>query len=273
MSPEQAEGKKVDARSDIFSFGALLYEMVTGRRAFRGDSRLSTLTAILREDPKPAGQVVEGLPRELERIIGRCLRKDPERRFQAMPDLKVALEELKEESDSGTLGAVPAPKQSYRRRLAWTVVLLVVAGMMVALWFARSGVKTPESLLTAVPLTTYPGFQTEPSFSPDGSQIAFSWDGPRQDNQDIYVKVVGTAGAPLRLTTDPARDYSPAWSPDGRFIAFLRRLSQEKSALLVIPALGVRNAQLAGFGEGQRRRGCRRAFSRLGTRGQLAGDQ
>jgi len=238
MSPEQAEGKKVDARSDIFSFGALLYEMVTSRRAFRGDSRLSTLTAILREDPKPAGQIVEGLPRELERIIGRCLRKDPERRFQAMPDLKVALEELKEESDSGKLGAVPAPKQSYRRRLAWTVVLLVVAGMMVALWFARSGVKTPESLLTAVPLTTYPGFQTEPSFSPEGSQIAFSWDGPRQDNQDIYVKVVGTAGAPLRLTTDPARDYSPAWSPDGRFIAFLRRLSQEKSALLVIPALG-----------------------------------
>src|SRR6478752_561145 len=238
MSPEQAEGKKVDARSDIFSFGALLYEMVTGRRAFQSDSKIATLSAILREEPKPAGQIVEGLPRELERIIGRCLRKDPERRFQAMPDLKVALEELKEESDSGKLGAVPAPKQSYRRRLAWTVVLLVVAGMMVALWFARSGVKTPESLLTAVPLTTYPGFQTEPSFSPEGSQIAFSWDGPRQDNQDIYVKVVGTAGAPLRLTTDPARDYSPAWSPDGRFIAFLRRLSQEKSALLVIPALG-----------------------------------
>jgi serine/threonine protein kinase/WD40 repeat protein len=238
MSPEQAEGKKVDARSDIFSFGAVLYEMVTGRRAFQGDSRLSTLTAILREEPKPAGQVVEGLPRELERIIGRCLRKDPERRFQAMPDLKVALAELKEESDSGTLGAVPAPKQSYRRRLAWTVVLVVVAGVMLALWFARSGVETPESLLTAVPLTTYPGFQIEPSFSPDGSQIAFSWDGPRQDNPDIYVKVVGTAGAPLRLTTDPARDYSPAWSPDGRFIAFLRRLSLEKSALLVIPALG-----------------------------------
>src|SRR5262249_1435342 len=72
MSPEQAEGKKVDARSDIFSFGALLYEMVTGGRAFQGDSRLSTLTAILREEPKPAGQVVEGLPRELERIIARC---------------------------------------------------------------------------------------------------------------------------------------------------------------------------------------------------------
>jgi Tol biopolymer transport system component/serine/threonine protein kinase len=238
MSPEQAEGKKVDARSDIFSFGALLYEMVTGRRAFQGDSRLSTLTAILREEPKPAGQVVEGLPRELERIIARCLRKDLGRRFQAMPDLKVALEELKEESESGTLGPVPAAKQSYRWRLPWTIALLAVTGMIVALWFAHSGAKAPASLLNAVPLTTYPGFQTVPSFSPDGSQIAFGWDGQRQDNQDIYVQVVGTAGAPLRLTTDPARDYSPAWSPDGRFIAFLRRLSQEKSAVLVIPALG-----------------------------------
>jgi serine/threonine protein kinase len=103
MSPEQAEGKKVDARSDIFSFGALLYEMVTGRRAFDGDSKLSTLSAVLREEPKPASQIVEGLPRELERIITRCLRKNPERRFQTMADLKVALQELKEESDSGTL--------------------------------------------------------------------------------------------------------------------------------------------------------------------------
>src|SRR5947207_1955933 len=116
MSPEQAEGKEVDARSDIFSFGALLYEMVTGRRAFQGDSKLSTLSAILREEPKPASQVVEGLPRELERIIARCLRKSPERRFQAMPDLKVALEELKEESDSGTLSAAPVTVRRGNRR-------------------------------------------------------------------------------------------------------------------------------------------------------------
>ncbi len=128
MSPEQAEGKKIDGRSDIFSFGALLYEMVTGRRAFHGDSKLSTLSAILREEPKPASQVVEGLPRELERIIARCLRKSPERRFQAMPDLKVALEELKEESDSGTLGAVVAPARRRVRRIGWAVAILVLNG-------------------------------------------------------------------------------------------------------------------------------------------------
>jgi eukaryotic-like serine/threonine-protein kinase len=90
MSPEQAEGKKVDARSDIFSFGSLLYEMVTGRPAFHGDSRLSTLSAILKDDPKPLNSVVPGVPRELERIISQCLRKNPERRFQHMDDLKVA---------------------------------------------------------------------------------------------------------------------------------------------------------------------------------------
>ena len=91
MSPEQAEGKKVDVRSDIFSFGALLYEMVTGRRAFQGESKVSTLSAILREEPKPVSHVVEGLPRELERIIARCLRKSPERRFQTAADLKLPL--------------------------------------------------------------------------------------------------------------------------------------------------------------------------------------
>src|SRR5215467_7970756 len=221
MSPEQAEGKKVDARSDIFSFGALLYEMVTGRKAFQGDSKVATLSAILREDPKPAGQVVEGVPHELERIIARCLRKQPERRFQAMPDLKVALEEIKEESDSGTLRTVTVRAQK-PRRLAWAIALLAAVGIAVAVWFLRPRVNGPEPILSAIPLTTYAGFQREPSFSPDGNQVAFSWAGLKQDNRDIYVKLIGTAGPPLRLTTDAASDFSPAWSPDGRYIAFMR---------------------------------------------------
>jgi Tol biopolymer transport system component/serine/threonine protein kinase len=239
MSPEQAEGKKVDGRSDIFSFGALLYEMVTGRRAFHGDSKLSTLSAILREEPKPASEVVEGLPRELERIITRCLRKHPERRFQAMPDLKVALEELKEESDSGTLSTGRAPQRRRDRRLGWAAALLAVtAGGAGALWFFRPTTKAIETPLAAVPLTTYPGFQGQPSLSPDGNQVAFVWNGEKQDNLDIYVKLIGTAGTALRLTTDPARDYSPAWSPDGRYIAFLRDLANGKSAVLLVSALG-----------------------------------
>jgi serine/threonine protein kinase len=111
MSPEQAEGKPVDARSDIFSFGAVLYEMATGARAFQGSSKLSTLSAILRTNPKPPSDLAPGIPRDLDKIIARCLRKDPARRYQTMTDLKLALEDLREESESGTTGqAVVAAK-------------------------------------------------------------------------------------------------------------------------------------------------------------------
>ena len=120
MSPEQAEGKTVDARSDIFSFGSVLYEMVTGRRAFQGDTRG------LDAGGDSAGGA-EALPAEIAprltmegRSSRRCLRKDPERRFQHMDDVKVALEELKEESDSGTLEPAAAPRP--KRRWAWAVV-------------------------------------------------------------------------------------------------------------------------------------------------------
>ena len=96
MSPEQAEGRPVDSRSDVFSFGALLYEMVTGRSAFRGDSQASTLSAVRHDEPPPPRELIEDLPPEMERIILRCLRKDPAGRFQTMADLKAALEELED---------------------------------------------------------------------------------------------------------------------------------------------------------------------------------
>ncbi len=114
MSPEQAEGKHIDTRSDIFSFGSVLYEMLTGQRAFHGDTRASTIASILREEPKPISQVSEGMPREAERIVRRCLRKDPEHRFQTMADLRVALEELKEESDSGAQETPAAKAKPHR---------------------------------------------------------------------------------------------------------------------------------------------------------------
>ena len=93
MSPEQAEGKKVDARSDIFSFGSVLYEMHTGRRAFQGESKVSTLSAILNKEPARLGA---GIPEDLEKVVSRCLRKDAERRIQHIGDVKIALEELKD---------------------------------------------------------------------------------------------------------------------------------------------------------------------------------
>jgi serine/threonine protein kinase len=101
MSPEQAEGRKVDARSDIFSFGSVLYEMVTGRRPFEGATKMSTISAILQKEPPPPGGLAPNLPAELEKIILRCLRKDRDRRTQHIDDIKLALEELRDDSASG----------------------------------------------------------------------------------------------------------------------------------------------------------------------------
>jgi Tol biopolymer transport system component/predicted Ser/Thr protein kinase len=252
MSPEQAEGKPVDARSDIFSFGAVLYEMLTGRRAFRGASKLSILSAILKEEPEPASTLRKEIPQELERIIARCLRKNPERRFQHMDDLKVALEEVKEESDSGAAAVKAATPP--RRRWVWAALLpvLLVAGFFAwRMWWPGQ----PEEPLRAVELVTVPGLKSSPSFSPDGDRVAFAWNGPRQDNFDIYVQQIG-AGPPLRLTTDPRYDYNPVWSPDGRWIAFLRSeslgsprrgsiLQTGRSELRLIPPLGGPERKLA----------------------------
>src|ERR1700704_1864500 len=116
MSPEQAEGRKVDGRSDIFSFGSVLYEMVTGRRAFEGTNKISTLAAILHTEPKAASEISSEVPTELDKIIARCLRKDPDRRAQGIADIKLALEELKQESESGT--AVRPPPRPPRRFVA-----------------------------------------------------------------------------------------------------------------------------------------------------------
>ncbi len=234
MSPEQAEGKPVDARSDIFSFGSVLYEMVSGRRAFQADSKLATLSAILHQDPKPLAEAGE-LPHDLEKIVSRCLRKDPRRRFQSTDDLKIALEELKEESESGPI-ASPRRPRTRRFVLAGILVVATLAAALM-LWLTRLRTAPAEAALQAVPLTTYPGGESDPTFSPDGSQVAFTWNGETQVNADVYVKLIDT-GAPLRLTTDPARDFGPAWSPDGRFIAFLRQVGPTRAALLQIPALG-----------------------------------
>jgi serine/threonine protein kinase/dipeptidyl aminopeptidase/acylaminoacyl peptidase len=237
MSPEQAEGKQVDARSDIFSLGSVLYEMVTGQQAFQGTSKISTLSAILHEHPKPVSGIAPTIPADLEKLINRCLRKDPAKRFQHMDDMKVALEELKEDSDSGRFQVTSARAKRFPPvRLVGAVLAVVVLIATGWYWMSRQHLARPEAPLTPVPLTSYTGSERGASFSPDGNQVAFAWNGEKEDNWDIYVKLIGS-GQHLRLTTNPARDTWPAWSRDGRQIAFCRDLGTSKRAVVLISPL------------------------------------
>jgi len=248
MSPEQARGEALDELTDVFSFGTVLYEMATGQRAFQGDSKMSILAAVLNQDPKPASEISRALPPDLEKIISRCLRKDPSRRFQHMIDLKVALEDLKEESPSGRLGLKDGTDSSGKpRRFSLLRVTLAVAGVSLAVagwfWLGRSTAQPGDSLI-AVPLTSYPGQERQACFSPDGNQVAFSWNGVTLDNFDIYVRLIAT-GAQRQLTTAPEADSNPAWSPDGSFIAFIREGPGVKAAVYLVSPLGGHERKVA----------------------------
>jgi hypothetical protein len=203
MSPEQAMGGKVDSRSDVFAFGALLYEMVTGQRAFARHTTDETLAAVVRDEPKPPSELVPDLPKDMEKLIRRCLRKDPDRRFQHMADVKVELQEIKEETDSGLARPAAAVRRPLSLWLAGAIStgLLVVAGIGL---FRHEARRLPPPRV--VPLTAMRGFESWPTFSPDGTQVAFSWEG-----ENIR-----------RLTTGAADDPFPSWSPDGAHIAFRR---------------------------------------------------
>src|ERR1035438_9367823 len=147
MSPEQADARPVDARSDIFTFGVVLYEMLTGRKAFAAGSTVSTLSAILRDDPKPMGEIVQGVPAELDQIVHRAMRKDPSQRWQNMQEVRTALAALKQRADSAVLSraaVAAAPKKPLKAlALAAAGVLLLCAAAGSWWWKHRVIVPAP----------------------------------------------------------------------------------------------------------------------------------
>jgi Tol biopolymer transport system component/tRNA A-37 threonylcarbamoyl transferase component Bud32 len=243
MSPEQAEGRKVDARTDVFSFGAVLYEMLTGRRAFQGDSKLSTMAAILKEDPKPPSEIAPDVPREMERLVQRCLRKDRERRYQLMKEVKLALEELKEESDSGRLSTstasgvhVMAPTPASRWPIYAGVGVLVAAAAGGMLWMRNREAPAVTKELSLRPLTQDAGYSGGTAISPDGKMVAYASDRAEPGNLDIWVQQIASGAQPIRLTRDPGRDSAPSFSPDGGQIVFSS--SREGGGIYIVSAFG-----------------------------------
>ena len=170
MSPEQAQAKAVDPRSDVFSFGLVLYEMLTGQKAFSGDSALATLSAILRDEPKPINQLVEGVPPELEEIVNRALRKDPNQRWQTMQEMRAALVFLKQKADSGVLRTqmgLEAPRGPKKKAgmlpilvAAGAVVVLTVAGIGGWWWVFHHKAQQAQAVPAPVPLPPLPAPET-----------------------------------------------------------------------------------------------------------------
>ena len=250
MSPEQADGRQADVRSDIFSFGVVLYEMVTGRRAFVGASKMATLAAILTREPDPPSSVIPGLSADLEKIILRCLRKSPDRRWQSMADLKVALEDLREASDSRrrTQPHGAAPSHRSLKTTAGVMTVATIAALLVGaygLWRISRNEPRVESQPSLTRLTSDVGWTDYPAISLDGRFLAYASDRSGEGNLDIWVQHLPD-GAPVRLTRNRADDIDPSFSMDGSQIAF--QSNRMEGGIYVLPTLGGEERLLAARG-------------------------
>jgi Tol biopolymer transport system component len=243
MSPEQVRGVPVDHRSDIFSFGSVLYEMLTGRRAFQRETAAETMTAILKEEPPELVGSVATDASNLVPVLRHCLEKKPEKRFQSARDLSFALETASVQTGAAAAAASPSmdrfPVRSSPGRwrlvaaLGATAVVAALAGYL--LHPGRTGATEPDwSEATLTPLTTDPGYEGEPTFSPDGQTIAYVAD--REGNFEIYLQQI-SGGPALNLTRNPAADIQPAFSPDGREIAFVSNRSGGSDVFHAAPGL------------------------------------
>ncbi len=232
MSPEQVRGEKADYRSDIFSFGAILYEMITGRRAFRRDTVAETMTAILKEEPEELSASNPNINPALERIVNRCLEKKPERRFHSAYDLGFALESLQSPSSSSgktltdhtpLLVIEKRDSKVWRERLPWIAVgvLAIVAAVALAIpYFNRPATSGRATWLSFAPPPSLHFNDNKYDYaviSPDGQKIAFTAYSP-EGKTSIYLQDLNSGEPQLLPATDIALE--PFWSPDSKSIAF-----------------------------------------------------
>jgi Tol biopolymer transport system component len=238
MAPEQVRGKPADHRSDIFAFGAILYEMLAGQRAFKGDSAVETLNAILIRDlPEPTGPAEDTLPPLLDRIVRHCLEKNPEERFQSARDVAFDLETVSGTTSSSTRQLI-APLRERPRWLApaatLALALLVAAAFQVGKRAGAGGKAVDFPAITFSQQTNQQGVEKFPALSPDGTSLAFV--SRESGNDDIYLQRVGGHN-PINLTKDSAEeDTQPAFSPDGSTIAF--RSERGGGGIFVMGATG-----------------------------------
>ena len=240
MSPEQAQGREVDGRTDIFSLGVVLYELVTGTKAFDGPSLIDVLHGIINTDPRPATALNPRLPVEIAEILAKALAKDPAARYRHAGDLELDLRRFGRALESGSLPSQRAAAGPRRfgaaRWIAAAAALGISLGAGAAWLLSHRGVATQTSSglegVRLTPLTSDPGFEGDPALSPDGETLAYVSD--RTGNFEIFLKQI-SGGDDLNISKDAADDVQPAFSPDGRQIAFVSTRAGASELLFAAP--------------------------------------
>jgi serine/threonine protein kinase/Tol biopolymer transport system component len=218
MSPEQAQAGSVDGRSDLFSMGLILFEMLSGRRAFSGKNHLAVLSAILHEEPPAIRQFRPEIPVELEQVLNRCLRKDPQRRFQNASDVRAALEDVREVMTT-TASSPASASRSPVPPWIWVIAACVVIALGTA---AVLYLRTPASVEQASlkQLTFDAGLAAMSVISPDGKLVAFASDRADPGKFKIWMRQIAGGGL-VQRTFGPAIDTNPQFSPDGTKLYYL----------------------------------------------------